>query len=204
MRRNFTTLALLVPLLSASAAAAQNGVRLGPADGHDLSPTEVDRVAVGTAAPDFTLAKYGGGTVTLSSFRGSRNVVLVFYRGFWCPYCMRQLADLRKLLDSELRKQTELIVVSIDDETGTRRTISNISKDGVQPDFTFLSDPDHSVIDRYGILNVEASRRGIPHPATYVIDRAGVVRWRDVETDYTIRPSNDAILEGLKSLPAGN
>jgi peroxiredoxin len=96
--------------------------------------------------------------------------VLVFYRGHWCRYCITQLTELRSLLDPELKKDTELIVVSIDGANETRRTISNIAKDGVEPDFTFLSDPDHAVIDRYGILNPDGSRRGIPHPATYVID----------------------------------
>ena len=56
---------------------------LGPADGFDLPPTEIERVAVGTVAPDFTLASYSGELVTLSDYRGTHNVVLVFYRGHW-------------------------------------------------------------------------------------------------------------------------
>ncbi len=56
---------------------------LGPVDGWDLPATELDRVAVGSSAPDFSLRTLGGDTVTLSSFRGVKNVVLVFYRGHW-------------------------------------------------------------------------------------------------------------------------
>ena len=56
---------------------------LGPADGHDLPATDIERVQVGQTAPDFSLASLAGPTVTLSSFRGSKNVVLVFYRGHW-------------------------------------------------------------------------------------------------------------------------
>ncbi len=59
-----------------------------------------------------------------------------------------------------------------------------------------LSDADHRVIDRYGLLN-EGSKRPMPHPATYVIDRAGKVRWRFVEVDYKIRPSNEDVLREL-------
>jgi peroxiredoxin len=186
-------------MLLATAAVAQTGPPLGPVDGHDLAATDIERVAVGTPAPDFTLARFGGGTITLSQYRGSKNVVLVFYRGYRCRYCIPQLSEMRSLLDPELKKDTELIVVSIDGETETRRTISNISKDGVQPDFTFLSDPEHAVIDRYGILNPDGSRRGIPHAATFVIDKQGTVRWRDVETDYKVRPTNAAILTAVRA-----
>lgn len=56
---------------------------LGPVDGHDLAPTDIERVALGTEAPDFTLRAYSGGALTLSDYRHQQNVVLVFYRGHW-------------------------------------------------------------------------------------------------------------------------
>jgi peroxiredoxin len=190
----------LVALLAAP-LTAQSGPSLGPVDGRDLAPTEIERVAVGATAPEFTLARFGGGTRALSDFRGKKNVVLVFYRGYWCPYCIRQLKELRTLLDGELKQNTELLVVSIDGEKETQQAVARIAADGGQPDFTFLSDPDHAVIARYGVLNPSGSRRGIPHPAAYVIDRAGIVRWRDVQTDYKIRPTNAQILTALTALP---
>jgi peroxiredoxin (alkyl hydroperoxide reductase subunit C) len=58
-------------------------VTLGPADGLDLPPTDLARVAVGTMAPDFSLRTLSGDTITLSSFRGAKDVILVFYRGHW-------------------------------------------------------------------------------------------------------------------------
>ena len=58
-------------------------VALGPLDGHDLAPTDLERVAVGTAAPDFSLLSLGGEVITLSDFQASKNVILVFYRGHW-------------------------------------------------------------------------------------------------------------------------
>lgn len=57
--------------------------QLGPKDGADLTPTDLDRVKVGQPAPDFTLENLGGTKITLSDFRGKKNVVLVFYRGHW-------------------------------------------------------------------------------------------------------------------------
>jgi cytochrome oxidase Cu insertion factor (SCO1/SenC/PrrC family) len=56
---------------------------LGPADGHELSPTDIDRVLPGQMAPDFSVTSLAGPVVTLSQFRGEKNVVLFFYRGHW-------------------------------------------------------------------------------------------------------------------------
>ena len=57
--------------------------RLGPHDGLDLPGTDTGRVAVGDIAPDFSLMTYAGNVTTLSDFRGEKNVVLQFYRGYW-------------------------------------------------------------------------------------------------------------------------
>ena len=70
---------LLILSFSHSPAFAQ----LGPKDGTDLSPTDLQRVKVGQPAPDFTLEDMDGKNITLSDFRGKKTVVLVFYRGFW-------------------------------------------------------------------------------------------------------------------------
>jgi len=48
-----------------------------------LSPTDLDRIKVGQLAPDFTLENHDGNKITLSDFRGKKDVVLVFYRGHW-------------------------------------------------------------------------------------------------------------------------
>ena len=57
--------------------------RLGPRDGLDLPGVDTGRVAVGDIAPDFSLMTYTGRVTTLSDFRGEKNVVLVFFRGYW-------------------------------------------------------------------------------------------------------------------------
>lgn len=59
------------------------GPVLGPVEGHELPPAALDRIQDGDVAPDFTLEAYDGLPVTLSDFRGEKNVVLTFYRGHW-------------------------------------------------------------------------------------------------------------------------
>ncbi len=65
------------------AVACGRGATLGPVDGRDLPPADTGRVAVGDVAPDFALDSYDAGVVTLSEFRGKKDVILVFYRGYW-------------------------------------------------------------------------------------------------------------------------
>ncbi len=104
------------------------------------------------------------------------------------------------MLDEQLRGKTEILAVSIDPHD---KALFLRDKLKDQPGFNFplLSDADHRVIDRYGLLN-EQSKRGWPHPATYVIDREGVVRWKFVEVDYKIRPSNEDVLAQVRKAEA--
>jgi peroxiredoxin len=92
----------------------------------------------------------------------------------------------------------ELLALSIDPRDLLQKMADKIAADGVRPDFTFLSDPGHRVIDRYGLLNPNG--QGWPHPTTYVIDRKGVVRWKDTEVNYKRRPTNQMILAALAKL----
>ncbi len=110
--------------------------------------------------------------------------------------------ELRALLPDDLQDETEIVSVSVDDRDGMQLMIDRVAADdGMAPDFIMLSDPDHAVIDRYGLFNENAPpNRPLPHPATYVIDKEGVVRYRFVEVDYRVRPTNEDILEVLKTL----
>jgi len=110
--------------------------------------------------------------------------------------------ELRALLPDDLQGETEIVTVSVDDQEGMQLMIDRVAaEDGMAPDFIMLSDPDHAVIDRYGLFNENAPpNRPLPHPATYVIDKEGVVRYRFVEVDYRVRPTNEDILEVLKTL----
>lgn len=69
----------------AAQEAAQDAapVVLGPVDGHDLPPADLERVLAGTPAPDFTALSSTGEPITLSGYRGEKDVILFFYRGHW-------------------------------------------------------------------------------------------------------------------------
>ena len=90
--------------------------------------------------------------------------------------------------------------MSIDSHDLSRKFVSKLKeKFPGDYNFPFLEDKNHKVIDRYGIFNPDG--KGWPHPATYVIDKQGIVRWKFIEVDYTKRASNEQILRALRQIP---
>ena len=86
MRRSLFVVLSLLALSGCAAEEAppeQASVTLGPVDGRGLPGSDLERVRAGDPAPDFSLVSLAGPVVTLSELRGSKNVVLVFYRGWW-------------------------------------------------------------------------------------------------------------------------
>jgi peroxiredoxin len=100
-------------------------------------------------------------------------------------------------LTREEKEKVQILAVSIDSREESKKFVQKLKERFAGDlDFPLLEDKDHKVIDRYGILNPDG--KGWPHPATYVIDRQGVVRWKFVEVDYTKRATNGQILEALR------
>jgi len=76
--RNVVAFAFVISITCTPAFA-----QLGPKDGANLAPTDLERIKVGQPAPDFTLEDMDGKKISLSDYRGKKSVVLVFYRGHW-------------------------------------------------------------------------------------------------------------------------
>jgi len=114
-----------------------------------------------------------------------------------------QLVELQRLLNRP-GVDAQVLAVSVDTHEQSRDLLEDLhartpaAENTASTALPLLEDQGHRVIDRYGILNPQS--RGWPHPATYVIDTTGMVRWRFVETDYRVRPTNDDIVGALKSL----
>lgn len=83
MQLRVLSLAAILWLGGLRAVQGQGPPPLGPKDGPTDPPTDLERVKVGDLAPDFTLEALDGRRLTLSGYRDQKNVVLVFYRGFW-------------------------------------------------------------------------------------------------------------------------
>ena len=160
--------------------------------------SRTEPVAVGQAAPDFTLTDHNGQSVTLSKL--GRTSVVVFYRGYWCPFCGKQLADLRGLLIAG--ESAEMFAISVDPAEKSRGLISKIEKDGKgKVNFRLLSDPDGKTINAFGVYDTSYAGKGfdgIPRASVFVIDKDGKVVWARIETDYKQRPTLDEIRAGIE------
>jgi mycoredoxin-dependent peroxiredoxin len=131
-------------------------------------------VEVGQEAPAFELNDQHGTPVRLSSFRGAKNVVLVFYPLAFSGVCSSELCAMRDEFPEVSRDDVELLTVSVD-STFTHRAWS----DQQHFEFGLLSDfwPHGGVARQYGVFD---EAKGIATRGTFVIDKAGVVRWKVV------------------------
>lgn len=131
-------------------------------------------VEIGDEAPDFELKDQHGTPVRLSSFRGSKNVVLVFYPLAFSGVCTGELCAMRDDFPEVTRDDVELLTVSVD-STFALRTWSDREKFG----FGLLSDfwPHGAVAKLYGVFE---ENMGIATRGTFIIDKEGVVRWKVV------------------------
>lgn len=131
-------------------------------------------VEVGEQAPDFELKDQHGSPVRLSSFQGTKNVVLVFYPLAFSGVCTGELCALRDDFPEVNREDVELLTVSVD-STFVLRTWAD--RDNF--DFSLLSDfwPHGDVAKLYGVFDED---RGVATRGTFIIDKAGVIRWKVV------------------------
>ncbi len=97
-----------------------------------------------------------------------------------------------------------LYAISPDSNAQSREFITKIEADGKgKVAFSLLSDPKSDVIDRYALRDPAYAGQpiaGVPHPAVFVIDREGTIRWSKIETDYRQRASNAEIRAALDAL----
>jgi peroxiredoxin len=131
-------------------------------------------VEVGDQAPDFELKDQHGTPVKLSGFRGSKNVVLVFYPLAFSGVCSGELCAMRDSFPEVTRDDVELVTVSVDSGFVLRTWA-----DRENFNFTLLSDfwPHGAVAQSYGVFD---DKMGVATRGTFIIDKNGVVRWKVV------------------------
>lgn len=176
-------------------------------------------LAVGRRAPGFSLPNAFGEEISLADLLADGPVVLTFYRGAWCPYCNLYLRTLHEALPQIERRGARLVAVTPQRPDHSR---AQLERDGYP--FEVLSDLDNRVMQAYGLYfevpaelsEVYRARLGLdlaeyngpgryvlPVPATFVIDRDGVIRARFAEVDYRQRMEPGAILAALRALERG-
>ena len=145
-------------------------------------------------------------------------LVLVFYRGGWCPYCVKHLAELEEYRDRLEAEGAMLVAVSPESPEKIR-----VTQEKTGADYAILSDKTMDAASRFNLLfqvddDTQTKYRGygidldswnatgewaLPVPAVFVIDKDMTVRWAHADEDYRTRVAGRDVLEAVKKVNAG-
>jgi peroxiredoxin len=168
---------------------------------------------VGATIPAFQLEDQDGRSLSSATLLTTR-LVLIFFRGRWCPFCVAQLEAMNQILPA--LNAAGAAVAAISPQTVKQ---SFFMRDQHHLRFPLLSDPGNQVARQFRLTyQINDEQKSIyqrsfvnlplvngddswelPIPATYVVDGNGVVRYASANEDYTARPEPREILEFLKS-----
>ena len=164
---------------------------------------------VGSLAPEFALNDSRGRLVRSADMLALGPLVVKFFRGRWCPYCVTELEAWRDLHDT--LRERGVLMVAIGPQT-ERQNDFMVSQHGLP--FAVLSDPGCALAKKFGVaytvpeylreyylsilinvpfVNGEVSWR-LPLPATFVIGRDGRVVFSEAHADFRVRPEPDEAL----------
>jgi peroxiredoxin (alkyl hydroperoxide reductase subunit C) len=157
---------MIIPAFGGSAAFKDNIYNPG-----QLKPVDSElKVKIGDPAPDFTLPAIGGEKVTLSQYKGKKNVMISFVPAAWTPVCSDQWPGYN--IVKEMFEENDAVLLGI--------TVDNIptlyawTKQMGKLWFPVLSDfwPHGAVADKYGVLRSD----GVSERALFFIDKEGIIR----------------------------
>lgn len=172
-------------------------------------------LAVGAKVPDFTLGDTKGQGITLYEELQRGPVILVFYRGAWCPFCNLELKAYQRIMDDIKAAGTQLIAIS------PQTPDNSLSlKEKHELTFHVLSDPSNHVAEAFNLkfkipeylielhrsLNMPIDQFNgdnsweIPVPATYVIDRDGIICAAVTDPDFRTRMEPNEVLNLVRTL----
>jgi peroxiredoxin len=162
---------------------------------------------VGDKAPSFNAVDQFGKQISLKEELKKGKVILTFYRGAWCRYCMKQFQDYQDSLSFIESKGATLIAITPEHEDGVAKTAS-VSK----ATFSILHDEQLKIMLSYDVISkekVEEYRTGLektgvdnqekflPVPATYIINKKGKIEFVYFDPNYRVRVPIDQLLDHL-------
>ena len=170
----------------------------------------------GSKAPEFALEDHNGNVFRSADLLLSSRLVLCFFRGRWCPFCIGQLEAMNSIVAQLCALNASLVAIS-----PQTKHQSSLTAYQHRLQFPLLCDAGNSVAMQFGLLyrvpdyqqevyrsafvnlpfvNGDSSWE-LPIPATYIIDRDGRVLFASADPDYAARPEPADILQFLSQLP---
>lgn len=174
---------------------------------------DVNGLALGSKVENFSALSQEGETFELKEALKEGPVVVVFYRGQWCPYCNRHLSALNENLQAINMKGAQLVAISPERQ---EMLMKSVEKTGAS--FSLLTDKDFKIAEAFELAFLPSSAtrfkynsvlgadldeaqtddsERLPVPATYIIGQDGTVLWRHFYRDYSQRASPEEILANL-------
>ena len=172
---------------------------------------------INSRAPDFKGKDQNGNEIVLKDLRKKGPVVVIFYRGYWCPYCNKELQKLEDSLQLIKQAGAQLIAITPEKQEGIAKTIEKtkasypiITDDElkIMRAYDVAYQVDTKTIDRYKMASIDlAANNGqkpdavyLPVPAVYIIGKDGEIKYRFFEEDYKKQAGVKDILSNLKGL----
>lgn len=167
---------------------------------------------IGSRAADFKAKDQDGNPVHLKELLKKGKVVLVFYRGQWCPYCNKSLSRLADSLSLIKEKGATVIAVSPEKPENidltvekTKATFPVIFDEGlkIMKAYDVEYEVPENTVTRYRNTGIDLEKlngsngKYLPVPAVFIIDKEQTVTYRFFETDYKKRPSVKELLSHL-------
>jgi peroxiredoxin len=168
---------------------------------------------INSKAPDFKAKDQNGNEVSLKDMRKKGNVVVVFYRGNWCPFCNRYLKKLQDSLEFITAKGAQVVAISPEGDEGidsmaahTGATFPLIyDKDmKIGKNYKVMYRVDDRTVGRYKNAGIDLLKNNnqtkdayLPVPAVYIVNTEGSVTFRFFDEDYKTRVSVKEILKAL-------
>ena len=162
----------------------------------DRRPTtpEVERTVELANAPGGSVVTRTGDRMDLASLWSAQPVVVIFYRGHWCPHCQYQLVEINKRKEEFAARGANVVAISSDEpaDLAAMRTKLGLT-------FELYSDAQLAVIQKWG---VEDYGNGIAKPATFIVNPGGAISFQRVGEKPDDRPSVQEILDAITPKPA--
>ncbi len=164
-------------------------------------------------APEFTAKDQAGKDISLKNELKKGSVVLVFYRGQWCPYCNRSLKQLEDSLSQIKSKGATVLAITPEQQDNIAKTVEK-----TKASFTILHDEGLQIMKSYDVaykvddktielykkngldfneMNGQANGANLPVPAVYVINKSGKIVYKYFDVDYRKRATVKDILAHL-------
>ena len=183
---------LVSALMTTPASAGSSAYQGNIFDPGQLKPIDSQlKVKIGDPAPDFTLPSVAGGKVTLSQYRGQKNVVISFVPAAWTPVCSDQWPGYNIVKDMFDMNDAILLGITVDNLPTLYAWTRQMGKLW----FPVLSDfwPHGQVAAQYGVLRSD----GVSERALFYIDKKGIIR--DIQvSDINKRPDLESCATGLR------